>query len=82
MKRRGFLGAIAAGFGLAATTKADPFEKYYKVETIDRNKEAEEILKLYNHGMISGSGTIKYIEPETVSCSGTFLSPEDIICSG
>jgi hypothetical protein len=81
MKRRGFLGAIAAGFGLAATAKADPFEKYYKSEIIDRtpvginNNTPGSVLTV-------GSGTIEYMQPEVVAGSGTFLSHQDIICSG
>jgi hypothetical protein len=76
MKRRGFLGAIAAGFGLAATTKADPFEKYYKTEIINRTNNT--------HGsvLIAGSGAIDYRQIDGVASSGTFLSHQDIICSG
>ena len=70
MKRRGFLGTIAAGFGLATTTKANPFEKYYKAETINRNKEAEEVLKLYDHDLVSCSGTMEHFKPEQIVGSG------------
>ena len=63
MKRRGFLGSIAAGLAVLTTPEPEEFEQYYKVETIDRNpcldiskpKEPE-----YNH--VACSGVITHIQ--------------------